>query len=206
MCYEGKLVAAVLTSMGAIEGRLTYEIEGSGQDASIVVRGTPRGGIAQEVRGTVRDWKTTGNGSPWDKQPETQLVYRGTRQWARMYAPEAILGVHAQEEVEPPREVEATVRGAMPEIKPAIDRAPLAECDAFQDECPADMVRPNVADATAAFARLWKMEGGKEAGRIVLRSRGIKKVSELADKPAGAIQDFIDQAEESEALLLETQT
>lgn len=108
LCYEGKLVAAAMYAMGALDGRLHYEISGTGQTASIVVTGTPRGGHgAQTVSGTVKDWRTYGKDkqgnridNAWDKQPEDQLVYRGTRQWARRYAPEALLGVYTPDEIE----------------------------------------------------------------------------------------------------------
>lgn len=108
LCYEGKLVAAALYAMGAVDGRLHYEISGAGQAASIVVTGKPRGGNgAQSVNGTVKDWRTFGKDkqgnridNAWDKMPEDMLVYRGTRQWARRYAPEALLGVYTPDEME----------------------------------------------------------------------------------------------------------
>jgi len=113
LCYEGKLVAAALYAMGAVEGRLEYDIQGSGQGASITVTATPRGGRGpQSVRGTVKDWRTyTKNKdgkqveNAWDKIPEDMLVYRGTRQWARRYAPEALLGVYTPDEIEPTADV-----------------------------------------------------------------------------------------------------
>lgn len=128
MCFEGKLVAAVLQSLGAIEGRLTYDITGKGQDASITVTGTPRGGTPCSLTGTVAFWRTTlkkdGQKIPnaWDSQPETMLVYRGTRQWARLYAPEALLGVYTPDELEetpPIRDAQATV---IPDAQPGQSR------------------------------------------------------------------------------------
>lgn len=108
LCYEGKLVAAALYSMGAIDGRLHYEIKGSGANASITVIATPRGGTGpQSVAGSVKDWRTFGKDkggnridNAWDKMPEDMLVYRGTRQWARRYAPDALLGVYTPDELE----------------------------------------------------------------------------------------------------------
>ena len=125
LCYEGKLVAAVLYAMGAVEGRLHYEIKGSGQGASITVSGKPRGGTGmQSVTGSVKDWRTYGKNkqgervdNAWDKMPEDMLVYRGTRQWARRYAPEALLGVYTPDELE---EVEVKTVSApvqMPQAK-----------------------------------------------------------------------------------------
>lgn len=108
LCYEGKLVAAALYAMGAIDGRLHYDIKGSGQNASIVVTATPRGGNGpQSVAGSVKDWRTYAKDkqnnridNAWDKMPEDMLVYRGTRQWARRYAPDAMLGVYTPDEIE----------------------------------------------------------------------------------------------------------
>lgn len=99
LCYEGKLVAAALYAMGAIDGRLRYEFKGTGDTRSVRVTGTPRGtGTEQSVEGTVGAWKTD-NGN-WAKNPDDMLVYRGTRQWARRYAPEALLGVYTPDEID----------------------------------------------------------------------------------------------------------
>ena len=123
LCFEGKLVAAALYAMGAIDGRLEYAINGTGQASTITVTGTPRGGKAPvSVYGSVQDWRTytkdrDGNSiqNAWDKIPHDMLVYRGTRQWARRYAPEALLGVYTPDELE---DAQATAT--------IVDRAPAA--------------------------------------------------------------------------------
>lgn len=103
LCYEGKLVAAVLYSMGAVEGRLQYQFTGEGDNRTIKVTGRPRGtDIDQEVIGSVRDWSTRSDN--WSRSPDDMLVYRGTRQWARRYAPEALLGVYTPDELTEPQE------------------------------------------------------------------------------------------------------
>jgi hypothetical protein len=129
LCYEGKLVAAALYATGALEGRLHYEVAGTGQNASIVVTGSSRGGKGpQTVRGSVKDWRTYGKDkqgnridNAWDKMPEDMLVYRGTRQWARLYAPEAMLGVYTPDELDEPEQVRATVLSTSPPDYPAAD-------------------------------------------------------------------------------------
>lgn len=131
LCYEGKLVAAVLRSMGAIVGRLEHEITGKGQDAAITITGLPKGGKKPcSVSGTVREWRTIGKDkagnridNAWDKQPETMLVYRGTRQWARLFTPEAILGVYTPDELEDMREVVGTVVATDPPAARTADPA-----------------------------------------------------------------------------------
>jgi hypothetical protein len=135
LCYEGKLVAAVLYSMGAIDGRLHYEITGSGAGASIKVTGVPRGGNGepQTVTGAVKEWRTYGKDkagnrvdNAWDKIPEDMLVYRGTRQWARRYAPEALLGIYTPDEFDDePATATATVV-QMPTAKAAATPTPAA--------------------------------------------------------------------------------
>ena len=99
LCYEGKLVAAALYAMGAIEGRLSYEYSGNGDDRKVVVTGRARGAAKPEaVDGTVKAWAT--NNDAWKRSPDDMLAYRGTRQWARRHAPEALLGVYTPDELE----------------------------------------------------------------------------------------------------------
>jgi len=125
LCYEGKLVAAVLYSMGAIEGRLRYEFAGSGQQRRITVTGRPRGmDMDQSVSGTVADWATAND--MWKKSPDDMLVYRGTRQWARRYAPEALLGVYTPDEMED-EPVRATVVSSAPAGRPELQPYPAAD-------------------------------------------------------------------------------
>lgn len=135
LCYEGKLVAAALTSMNAIEGRLSYDIiDLPNGDKQITVTGTPRGGKEQKITGTVSGWRTyeykkdqngrrTSEKVPnnWDKDPTSMLVYRGTRQWARLFAPEALLGVYTPDEMDEqePITVSATLSTAVPQTAAA---------------------------------------------------------------------------------------
>lgn len=206
LCYEGKLVAAVLHVTGAIEGRLEYDIQGKGQAASITITGTPRGGKPQILRGTVQEWKTTHNGSPWEKQPETMLVYRGTRQWARLYAPEALLGVYTPDEIEEPRTVEATIHddpkpakvrdsgvgSAINEIAAQQSAARAAEKEANDPDKsqPTKTLGEHVADAQAkrdasaevcvdSYAKLWN--GGDPARALAKSIRSAWNLAQIAD-------------------------
>jgi len=200
MCYEGKLVAAVLQAMGAIEGRLTYEISGKGQDASIVVTGTPKGAKKPAVlNGSVKEWRTHGNGSPWDKQPETQLVYRGTRQWARLYAPEAILGVYTPDEAEEIRTVEATVVGTdLPPTEPArtgeapagSEQKPADPPPASQQPAASTPHRGPAHPAQAAGILLWQALEKLEKGRGKKVLDRLAKLYAPADMPAAELAKY----------------
>ncbi|MCA1458041.1 hypothetical protein I6F35_33450 [Bradyrhizobium sp. BRP22] len=107
LCYEGKLIAAVLEGKLGVE--LEYEITGLGDAMRVVVSGAVNGkpvldskGRPKEIDGTVGEWKTTGRGSPWDAKGghKRMLRYRGAREWGRVYAPGLMLGVYSDDEME----------------------------------------------------------------------------------------------------------
>jgi len=155
LCYEGKLVAAALYAMGAIEGRLRYDFAGSGENRMVIVTGRPRGmTVDQSVEGTVANWKT--ENSNWKKSPDDMLVYRGTRQWARRYAPEALLGVYTPDELE---EIpsDPTVVSTIPakiEHKPV--ELPLYAEAAFEENLPKwrDLIAKGPGTADELIAKL----------------------------------------------------
>jgi hypothetical protein len=65
--------------------------------------------------------------SLWTKQPDQQLVYAGTRVWARRHAPEVMLGVYAPEEFD----------RAEPFTGPTIDAEPPTDArKALNDSIP----------------------------------------------------------------------
>lgn len=100
VCYEGKLIAAVIEQKLGI--RLEFEWNDKpGDQLGITVRGTIRGeDKPREIKGTVGEWKTTAAGSPWIKQPRMQLAYRGSRDWGRLHSPSVMLGVYSIDEME----------------------------------------------------------------------------------------------------------
>ena len=97
LCYEGKLVAAVLTSTGCIKGRPDYKFSGEGDNRTIEITACTADGKPRTITGCVRDWKS--NNRYWQSQPDDMLIYRGIRQWARRYAPEAVLGILTPDEM-----------------------------------------------------------------------------------------------------------
>ncbi|MGV1985642.1 hypothetical protein ACQZ5N_03410 [Agrobacterium sp. 22-221-1] len=120
LCYEGKLVAAVLQAKLGMN--LHHHITGSGDDTRIYMSDRPfneevtvgdstgplvsflKPGIripgARLFDGSVAEWKTTGNNSPWSpKNFPRMLIYRGTRDWCRIYEPATMLGVYTDDEM-----------------------------------------------------------------------------------------------------------
>jgi hypothetical protein len=160
LCYEGKLIAAVIEHKTGIRLAFSWNDE-KGDKFGIVVSGKfddedePR-----HVSGTVGDWKTTGTNSPWPKQPKLQLAYRGSREWARLHAPALMLGVYSPDEMdllndasrasrardvsrEPPSPFEKTPEPAKIESKPAVPMEPVTNAsESFSVEVPVDEPEP----------------------------------------------------------------
>lgn len=225
LCYEGKLVAAVLVATGAIDGRLSYEFTGQGQEMAITITGKPRGQNTCTLTGSVKKWRTENN--QWDKDPQSMLVYRGTRQWARLYTPEAVLGVKTPDDVEAeePREVEATVHdeprparrrsaAAITEAPPAaVESGPIAgpattatpEAPAAGAEKPADPpAAPDTSvkrcqDVTAALIQ--RGPGGKALVAGIMQAWKLRDVAQLGELTDEDRQAYIDHIAEADAKL-----
>jgi hypothetical protein len=124
LMFEGKLVAAALNASGILSARLDYDFAGEGAQRSITVRGTLKGETKQrEVTVFLADAKTSN--SLWTKQPDQQLVYAGTRIWARRHAPEVMLGVYAPEEFDRAEPFTGPTLEASPERQAINDEIPL---------------------------------------------------------------------------------
>lgn len=125
LCYEGKLVAAVLEQKLGI--RLRYEWNNATGDAlGIKVSGAFPDGRVETVEGTVGQWKTTGNNSPWGKLPKLMLAYRGSREWARLYAPGVMLGVYTEDELQDMQEDARATRARNVTPPPQAERPALS--------------------------------------------------------------------------------
>ena len=194
LCYEGKLVHAVLVSMGAIDGRLRYEWSGQGQARKIRVIGRPRGSAEDcAVEGTVAQWATD-NGA-WKRDPDAMLAYRGARVWARLYCPDAMLGVYTQDEIahEDIREAdgvvvaepeEARVQSVADEPGPAAEPEPSPEPKPKRQAKAADEPMP----AHLELAReLWRECGGDtEVITALCQVWGVSQPSGIATNDAHA--------------------
>lgn len=111
LCYEGKLVAAVIQAK--LGFNLHHHFVGEGEAMRVYLSdklltddivATFYPGIRRpDMRlfdGSVSEWKTSGNGSPWSpKNFVRMLIYRGTRDWCRIYEPALMLGVYTPDEM-----------------------------------------------------------------------------------------------------------
>lgn len=128
--FEGKVIDAVLEGVYGI--KLKYDWSGDGENMKIVVSGADRHGVIETIEGSVQEWKTTGNGSPW--RPATykkMLAYRGAREWARVHKSVAMLGIVSDDELHE-AEMERRAQQAEDVARPKLDRfrAPAGGADA----------------------------------------------------------------------------
>jgi hypothetical protein len=102
ICYEGKLVHAVIEAKLGVRLKYAFD-EGKGDALGVTVSGQlPGEDEERTVDGTVAQWKTNGNNSPWSSPAnwKRQLRYRGAREWARAHAPAVLLGVYSDDEMD----------------------------------------------------------------------------------------------------------
>jgi hypothetical protein len=110
LMHSGKLVAAVINARGNLASRLSFSYEGEGDNRSITVTGRLYGeSEARSVTVRLKDAKTAN--AMWQRQPDQQLMYHGSRVWARRHTPELMLGVYSPEEFD---EAPATPRRPAP--------------------------------------------------------------------------------------------
>lgn len=99
LTYEAQLVVAVLKSSGAIEGRPHYEWRGEGDALEARSGFIPKG--EREIVWTewiAKKGITVQNSPLWKTNPKQQMGYLQGRNWARLYAPDALLGVYTPDE------------------------------------------------------------------------------------------------------------
>lgn len=127
--YEAQLVNAVVSSSTAIVGGFSYEWFGSwervignfkevrNQQGKTYIK--PNWSLADEKGLGVRVWATRSgedepkvlellltqaqvrNSTLWASDPKQQLAYLAVKRWARLYAPQVIMGVYTPDELEP---------------------------------------------------------------------------------------------------------
>ncbi|GHB33806.1 hypothetical protein GCM10007094_23350 [Pseudovibrio japonicus] len=111
LCYEGKLVQAVL-NMNGVRLHTRYTGVRGTDDYTIFLSDQPfnEDGSSQGrvMEGSVKDWATYGSSkgananlmnAAWKNDPHSMLHYRGHRQWTRLHEPGLIMGVYTPDEM-----------------------------------------------------------------------------------------------------------
>lgn len=140
LSYEGKLVAAVLDAKLGIELHHHFTGEPASEAFRIYLSDQPftdeiiaqlKPGFSKTgwkiIDGSVAEWKTTGAGTPWTvKNYKRMLIYRGTRDWGRIFKPAIMLGVYSDDEMLDLME-DARARRAVPVASSLQDRLAAAK-------------------------------------------------------------------------------
>lgn len=116
--YEAQLVNAVVVSSGAIDGKFKYEYKGDNNDMSCRVGAIIKG----ENEITWNEFLSIKNvaikNSPlWKTNPKQQISYLQVKNWARLYAPECILGVYSDDELGSIKQTSILNKESQQEIK-----------------------------------------------------------------------------------------
>jgi hypothetical protein len=125
VAYMSQLIHAIIEARAPIKQRLKVDYEGEGDDRVCIVSGTfigedeprkhrsprlgdrrpkPRGRDSRDPRdenGVSEAAEDTSPGSPlWRTKPDVQLFHDTSRDWARIYCPDVLLGIYTREEME----------------------------------------------------------------------------------------------------------
>lgn len=127
--YEAQLVNAVISSSSLLASRINYEFEGDWKDVkgktdksdhvAVTVSATLRG--EQQPRSLRVSMAQAGvrNSPNWDSDPRQQLAYLATKKWARLHAPDVLLGVYTPDEL---ATVPERYMGTADEVQPSVQR------------------------------------------------------------------------------------
>lgn len=109
LCFESQLYHAFAQASGLLRGDLMVAYEGDGDDLVCIVTGYLRGDPQLKIHRSERladarpplNEKGQIKGSPlWLRKPKVQLFYDTSRDWVRIYAPRATLGIYTPDEIE----------------------------------------------------------------------------------------------------------
>lgn len=110
LSFESQLVHAVIEQRAPITGRLRNKFIGEGDRRQCIVWATAKG-ESEPLEYTSSEFgKIQPKNSPlWKTKPDLQLFYNASRDWARMYFPDVIMGVYAEDELDQAPQVTASV-------------------------------------------------------------------------------------------------
>jgi hypothetical protein len=132
--YQGKLVAAIINTKARLKERLRYEYNDQpGDKLEITVIGTFQGEDAPRTT-TLSVGQAKTQNQMWAKDPRQKLIYSGVIKWARAHAPELILGVATDDDIDAIVSRSEERRIEIPAFTPP---KPKSKADQIKDQIPA---------------------------------------------------------------------
>ncbi|MFK8312977.1 RecT family recombinase [Escherichia coli] len=166
--YEAQLVNAVVSSSNLLATRLNYRWDGDwskvngktdkSPNLTVTVWATIKG--EEEPRTLTISMAQAGvrNSPLWEQDPRQQLAYLCTKRWARLHAPDVLLGVYTPDELaevtpRPERDVTPVNTGSLNSLinqKPEEQQKPQEHQPKKDDRGPEDILSGFSAAAMAA--------------------------------------------------------
>lgn len=166
--YEAQLVNAVVSSSNLLATRLNYRWDGDWSKVSgktdkspnltVTVWATLKG--EEEPRTLTISMAQAGvrNSPLWEQDPRQQLAYLCTKRWARLHAPDVLLGVYTPDELaeitpRPERDITPANTGSLNSLinqKPEEQQKPQEHQPKKDDRGPEDILSGFSAAAMAA--------------------------------------------------------
>lgn len=124
--YQGKLIAAVINTRAGLAEKLKYVFTGKKgtDDFTVTVSGRFEGEAEPRLVDVSVGQAKTQN-QMWTKDPEQKLVYTGSIRWARRHAPEVIMGVMTDDDLDVIREQAMIDNMKMVKTPALLDNVPL---------------------------------------------------------------------------------
>jgi RecT family protein len=117
LAFESQIIHAVIEQRAPLSRRLRCTYAGQGEERTCTVTGFIKGEDDPFTYTSPPFGRIQPKNSPlWKTKPDLQLYYNTSRDWARMYFPDVILGVYSDEELS----VGQPARPARPSLKAAL--------------------------------------------------------------------------------------
>ena len=101
LAFESQVIHAITEQSGFMSRRLRHRYIGEGESLQCEVTGWLKGEEEPFVFLSPKLKDITVKNSPlWKSKPGLQLFYNATRDWARMYLPEVVMGLYSNDELE----------------------------------------------------------------------------------------------------------
>ena len=101
LAFESQVIHAIIEQSGFMSRRLRHRYIGEGEALQCEITGWLKGEDEPFVFLSPKIKDITVKNSPlWKSKPALQLFYNATRDWARMYLPEVVMGLYSNDELE----------------------------------------------------------------------------------------------------------